>query len=333
MREQTENDVSVFGDDEQLAAARLIALALAEDLGDVVISTANRQSKITSQKSQSWLSNDLTCTALVDPAATVTIDVVVRRSGIVAGGPVAESVFRELDSSVRWETLIADGLSVTPPSVMARVVGPLRSLLIGERTALNFLMHLSGIATLTRRFVDAVAGANTVILDTRKTLPGWRMLEKYAVRCGGGTNHRLGLHDGVLIKDNHLAAWVAASGSARSIAAAVRLAKDRSPAGVTIEVEVDTLEQFCDALAGGPDIILLDNMSPDELRSAVRLRNETVPQVRLEASGGITLENVREIAETGVDRISVGALTHSAPALDIAFDWPRANDERLGGTP
>ena len=325
-----------FGILEERAALRLIELALAEDLGD---SAANGLSpvgeladvfSVTTVDSildempdslPSELDRDLTCAALVDPHEQATIDVVVRREGVLAGGPVAALVFSRLDPSVTWQPRLADGSCVTEQTVIARVSGPLRSLLIGERTALNFLMHLSGVATQTRRFVEAVAGTQAVILDTRKTLPGWRALEKYAVRCGGGTNHRMGLHDGVLIKDNHLAAWVRHVG-ASTIADAVRQARAVSPSGIVIEVEVDTLDQLRDALAGGPDIVLLDNMNPPMLREAVRLRDEIASSVRLEASGGITLANVREIAESAVDRISIGALTHSAPALDIAFDWP-----------
>ncbi len=339
-----------LGQAEQSAAWRLIELALAEDLGfgdvsaEVEVAQAahlwiQRQSQAGEPPAPRFeLDRDLTCAALVDPAESATIDVVIRCDGVLAGAPIAELVFRRLDPSVRWQTLIADGSTVIPQAVVARVSGPLRSLLIGERTALNFLMHLSGVATQTRRYVIAVEGTRAVILDTRKTLPGWRLLEKYAVRCGGGTNHRLGLHDGVLIKDNHLAAWMEAAAKdqrseassqdsansrplLRSIAAAVRQARSSSPANMPIEVEVDTLEQLRDALDGGPEIVLLDNMNPPLLREAVRLRDELAPSVRLEASGGITLANVRLIAETGVDRISIGALTHSAAALDIAFDW------------
>lgn len=295
-----------FGVIEERSAIRLIELALAEDLADSLPNSLDR---------------DLTCAALVDSSETATINVVVRREGVLAGSPVAELVFKRLDPTVRWETIVVDGSLVTAQTVVARASGSLRSLLIGERTALNFLMHLSGVATQTRKFADAVAGTKAVILDTRKTLPGWRALEKYAVRCGGGTNHRMGLHDGVLIKDNHLAAWVKRQGSA-TIADAIRQARAVSPNGIAIEVEVDTLEQLRNALTGGPDIVLLDNMAPATLREAVRIRDETAPVTRLEASGGITLSNVREIAETGVDRISIGAVTHSAPALDMAFDWP-----------
>lgn len=345
-----------FGFEEELAANRLIDFAITEDLGVaslhavptpvdlnpvnvkaplVPIDLGATFSMTTLDSSLDHVTvpptndmdRDLTCAALVDPEATATIDVVIRRDGVLAGVRVAELVFERLDPTVSWTTLLRDGTAVGAGDVVARVSGPLRSLLIGERTALNFLMHLSGIATQTRRFVDVIAGTKAVILDTRKTLPGWRLLEKYAVRCGSGTNHRMGLSDGVLIKDNHLAAWTAAGGAeSHSIAAAVRQARywlqsRRGPVAVSIEVEVDTLEQLRDALAGAPDIVLLDNMGPAQLREAVKLRDELAAAVRLEASGGITLANVREIAESGVDRISIGALTHSAPALDIAFDW------------
>ena len=183
---------------------------------------------------------------------------------------------------------------------------------------LNFMTHLSGIATLTKTFVDCVKGTRARILDTRKTLPGWRLLQKYAVRCGGGLNHRMGLYDGVLIKDNHLAAWTESA----SIAEAVRSARSLSPAGISIEVEVDTLPQLRDALQGSPDIVLLDNMTVETLSEAVAIRDRVAPNVQLEASGGVNLGTVTAIAQTGVERISVGALTHSAPALDLGFDWP-----------
>lgn len=347
-----------FGIAEQLAATRLIELALAEDLLPAVPNVTSAPSlaelfSVTTvdtvlddfSEPLNDLERDLTCSALVDPQDVATIDVVVRREGVLAGGPIGELIFDRLSAEVVWTPLLPDGALVQPGAVVARVTGPLRALLIGERTTLNFLMHLSGVATQTRRFVDAVRGTQAVILDTRKTLPGWRALEKYAVRCGGGTNHRMGLHDGVLIKDNHVAAWTRGNpmerdatqtltdhdGSSqptgptnpcgRSLADAVRAARERTPANVPIEVEVDTLDQLRDVLFAKPDIVLLDNMVPELLRAAVTLRDTSAPSTRLEASGGITLANVREIAETGVDRISVGALTHSAPALDIGFDW------------
>ncbi len=286
-----------FASGEQTAATKLIEMALAEDL-----STAG----------------DLTCKALIRPDQTATVQVVARKNGVLAGSPIGRMVFARLDPQVRWVALHQDGDRVSPGTVIAKVSGPLTSLLIGERTMLNFMTHLSGIATLTRTFVDATAGTHAKILDTRKTLPGWRLLEKYAVRCGGGTNHRMGLYDGVLIKDNHIAAWTESS----SIAEAVRTARAKSPKGVSIEVEVDTITQLQDALQGSPDIVLLDNMDVETLREAVSLRNRLAPGVLLEASGGVNLETVGGIARTGVERISVGALTHSAPALDLGFDWP-----------
>ena len=292
-------DITMFGSSEQIASAELIRLALQEDLAD---------------------GGDLTCQALIDETDRGEVQVVARQSGVLAGTPVAERVFARLDSGIVWATLIADGSRLSRGDVVATIAGPLRSLLTGERTALNFLTHLSGVATLTRRFVDAVKGTRARILDTRKTHPGWRVLEKYAVRCGGGTNHRMGLYDGCLIKDNHLAAWGAKS-PGRTIAGAIEHARARLPRGTPIEVEVDTLDQLRDALAARPEIVLLDNMSPDVLRQAVALRDQLAPEVQLEASGGVTLETVGEIAKTGVERISAGALTHSAVALDLAFDW------------
>src|SRR5690606_19062848 len=193
--------------------------------------------------------------------------------------------------------------------VVATLSGSVHALLAGERTALNFLTHLSGVATLTRQFVYAVTGTSAVILDTRKTFPGYRRLQKYAVRCGGGTNHRMGLYDAILIKDNHLAAW---SQTGSPIAEAVRYAVDHAPPGRSVEVEVDSLTQFEQVLPMSPAIILLDNMPPPDLRTAVALRDARAPSVLLEASGGVNLSTIRDIAETGIDRISLGTLTHSA---------------------
>jgi nicotinate-nucleotide pyrophosphorylase (carboxylating) len=285
-----------FGAHEQASAETLIGMSLAEDLSSI---------------------GDLTCAALIRPDEQAAVQVVARKEGVLSGATIGRRVFAQLDAAVRWKSHRRDGDPVSPGMAIATVSGPLQSLLIGERTMLNFMTHLSGIATLTRRFVDAVQGTRVVILDTRKTLPGWRLLEKYAVRCGGGTNHRMGLYDGVLIKDNHLAAWT----ESNSIAAAVETARKRSPAGVSIEVEVDSLEQLGDALRGLPDIVLLDNMDVHTLSQAVAMRDRSGPHVLLEASGGVTLETVAAIAQTGVERISVGGLTHSAPALDLAFDW------------
>ncbi|HET6326827.1 MAG TPA: carboxylating nicotinate-nucleotide diphosphorylase [Planctomycetaceae bacterium] len=286
--------------EEQQSAERLVALALAEDLG---------------------AAGDITSRALIDESRQGVVNLVVRRDGVLAGLPVAEIVLRQLDRAARVKTLVSDGERVGPGKVVAEVHGSWRSLLAAERTVLNFLMHLSGIATRTRQFVDAIAGTKAVILDTRKTLPGWRLLEKYAVRAGGGTNLRIGLFDGCLIKDNHLAAWQE-DHPRESIAAAIAAARNAVPAGIPIEVEVDTLSQLREALTARPDIVLLDNMEPATIAQAVEIRDQQAPHVLLEASGGVTLETVRSIASAGVDRISVGAITHSASALDMAFDWP-----------
>lgn len=287
------------GEFHEEAARRLVRLALEEDL-------AGR--------------GDVTTSALIPASQIGAVEIVARAPGVLAGLATARLVFDEIDPAVAFVPRAADGDQLAPGQTVAELSGKVQSLLVGERTCLNFLTHLCGVATLTRRFVDEVAGTRADIYDTRKTLPGWRVLEKAAVRAGGGRNHRMGLFDMVLIKDNHLAGWIAAGGD-RTIAAAIRTAREKCPAGMLVEVEVDTLEQLADALAGAPDIVLLDNMSPDDLRRAVTLRDERAPRVELEASGGVSLSNVAEIARTGVERISVGALTHSPPALDLAFDW------------
>lgn len=284
---------------ERSAAAALIRLALSEDLGAV---------------------GDITTRALIGEHETATVRIVARQTGVLAGLQVARQVFEMVDPSVEWANSLVDGTALEPGMTVAELTGSLRSLLTGERTALNFLTHLSGIATLTRKYVCAAAGTRAGIFDTRKTLPGWRVLEKYAVRAGGGRNHRVGLYDMVLIKDNHLAGWKA-SGSNHTIAAAVSAARESVGQEIPVEVEVDTLEQLRDALAGLPDIVLLDNMNPERLRQAVTIRDAVAPQVELEASGGVSLATVGEIARTGIERISIGALTHSAIALDLAFDW------------
>ncbi len=227
-------------------------------------------------------------------------------------------VAHTIDTTLTFTVLVHDGAVVTQGISLATVSGSLRSILAAERIALNFLQRLSGVATLTRKFVDAVTGYNAKILDTRKTTPGWRLLEKYAVRMGGGTNHRLGLHDGILIKDNHLA------GLGGDIRKAIETARAHpGNEDLPVEVEVDTLEQLKNALAVPAEIVLLDNMSIDQLHAAVVLRDALAPGVLLEASGGVNLKTVEAIAATRVDRISVGALTHSAPALDIALDYLR----------
>ena len=265
---------------------RLVEAALAEDVGE----------------------GDVTTDSTVDADAVGMAELVTRAAGVVAGLVAAEAVFRALDSEIEFERLVEEGETLAGPTAVARVSGSLRAILTGERTALNLLGRLSGIATLTRRYVDAVSGTGVAILDTRKTTPGLRALEKHAVACGGGRNHRFGLDDGVLVKDNHLRA----AGSVRAAVGRLRAATDLS-----VEVECDTLEQVEEALDAGADAILLDNMSLADLRAAVALADG---RVRLEASGGITLDTVRAVAETGVDEISVGALTHSAPSLDVSLE-------------
>ncbi len=233
--------------------------------------------------------------------------------GIICGLKAAELAFGEVDPRIAFRPELRDGDRVRPGDVIAEAEGPARGMLTAERTALNFLQRLSGIATLTARYVEAVRGTGAKILDTRKTTPGWRPLEKYAVRCGGGENHRMGLYDMVLIKDNHIAL-------AGGIAEAVRRVRERMGTDkLKVEVEVRTLEELEEALASGVDRVLLDNMSPEEVKEAVRFVRSR-GEVEVEASGGISLENVRAYAEAGVDYISVGALTHSADALDISMD-------------
>ncbi|HET7428470.1 MAG TPA: carboxylating nicotinate-nucleotide diphosphorylase [Gaiellales bacterium] len=253
---------------------------------------------------------DLTTDAIVPAGLRGTAAVVVREPGVVCGLDAAFAAVRRLDPGAAMERLVQDGTLVEQaPVTAARFEASLRALLTAERTALNLLQRMSGIATATRRYVEAVEGTGVEVLDTRKTAPGLRDLDKTAVACGGGTNHRRGLDDAVLIKDNHLAV-------AGSVAAAVELVRREHP-GRAVEVEADTVEQLEQALAAGAEIVLLDNMAPNTLRQAVRITNG---RARLEASGGITIETIREVAETGVDAISVGALTHSVRALDIAME-------------
>ncbi len=248
---------------------------------------------------------DVTAEAVVPADAQLDARLVLKEDGVLCGLEVAEAIFRELDPGVRFEPLARDGDRAS--GEVARVTGNARALLTGERTALNLLGRLSGIATLTRRYVDAVAGTGTQILDTRKTTPGLRALEKLAVRAGGGTNHRFGLYDAVLIKDNHLRLG-------GGVAASVRHAKET---GLPVEIECEMLADVEAALDAGADTILLDNMTPAQLREAVGVIRG---RARTEASGGITLETIREVAATGVDAISVGALTHSARSLDVSME-------------
>ncbi len=271
--------------------ADLVARALAEDLRD---------------------GPDVTTEATVAATAIATGDVVARARGVVAGGAVARAVLDAVAFSPDGVTVVRDdGERVEPGDVVVTLRGPLRPLLVAERTLLNVLTHLSGVATATRAWVDALAGTGCVVRDTRKTLPGLRDLEKYAVRCGGGRNHRRSLGDAALIKDNHVAA-------AGGVAAAVRAVLERAP-DVVVEVECDTLDQVREALGAGARLVLLDNMDLDQLRAAVALARRG-PAVALEASGGLTLAGARAVAETGVDFVAVGALTHSSPALDLGLD-------------
>jgi nicotinate-nucleotide pyrophosphorylase (carboxylating) len=258
-----------------------------------------------------WIDEDLgqgdvTSNALIDEDATCSAEIRLKEQGVVCGLDVAKDAFSGLGVSL--SSLVDEGAS-SEPGPIATLEGPARGVLAGERLALNLIGRLSGIATLTRRYVDAVAGTRVEILDTRKTTPGLRSLEKHAVACGGGTNHRAGLFDAILVKDNHLRL-------AGGVTAAVTRAREHG-GGLPVEVEAETLAQVQEALAAGADTILLDNMTLDELRQAVAL---TAGRARLEASGGVTLETVRDIAETGVDSISVGALTHSARALDVSLE-------------
>jgi len=270
---------------------RLIDLALEEDLGR----------------------GDVTTQAIVDPEVTATARLVARRPLVLAGLGVASAVFRRVDGAVRSEELIADGSGVPAGAVVATYTGRAVSLLAAERTALDFVQRLSGTATLTRAFVEAAAGTPARIADTRKTTPGFRLLEKYAVRMGGGSNHRFDLGSGVLIKDNH----VAVSGG---VAAAIARVRGRAPHGLKIEVEVDTLAELEEALAAGADIILLDNFGLEDTERAVARARAHTPRPLLEVSGGVTLERIPALARTGVDIISAGALTHSAPAVDLSLE-------------
>jgi len=265
---------------------RIVHAALAEDIG----------------------AGDVTTEATVSADAVGTAELLVKEAGVVCGLRAAEATFLALDPDLRFEGLARDGDVVEPLAVVARVSGSQRAILTGERVALNFVGRLSGIATLTRRYVDAIDGTGASVLDTRKTTPGLRALEKHAVASGGGRNHRFGLDDAVLIKDNHLRA-------AGSIAAAVELV--RAASDLPIELECEALAQVGEALAVGVDAILLDNMTLAELRDAVAL---VAGRARLEASGGVNLDTIRAVAETGVDEISVGALTHSARSLDVSLE-------------
>lgn len=275
----------------EAARAALIQLALEEDLGE-----------------GDWTSQ------WTMPAARRSMAVIVAKEPmIIAGGDCVTDVFRALDPSLSVDVDVEDGTRVEAGAVVARLAGRTRSILAGERTALNFLGRLSGIATETRRFVDAVSGTGARVLDTRKTTPGWRLLEKAAVRAGGAENHRLGLYDMVLVKDTH-------ADASNGVAEAARAARAHNDRGLAVEVEVRSLDELEAVLEVGVDRILLDNLSPEQLRAAVaRVRSVSGPQPELEASGNVTLDNIRGIAATGVDLVSVGALTHSARSADLSL--------------
>lgn len=253
---------------------------------------------------------DITTNSIVPAEAVSQGYIVARENGVVAGLPLAETVFQMLDPGIEFRALAQDGHRIERGMVLAEIYGSARAILTGERLALNLLQHLSGIATMTARMVELAAGKKSLIVDTRKTTPGLRIIEKYAVRAGGGHNHRFGLFDAVLIKDNHIK-------TAGGIRQAVEAARRGSPHTARIEVEVEDLAGVNEALAAGADIIMLDNMAPEMMREAVAL---IAGRALVEASGGVTEENVRAVAEAGVDLISVGALTHSVRALDISLD-------------
>ena len=272
--------------------ANIINLALAEDVGH----------------------GDITSEALIPPDQTGKAVILAKEPGILAGGDIARLIFQQVDPSLKVAILIADGAKIKPGDRIATIAGRVISILKAERVALNFVQRLSGIASLTAQYVAEASGTTAVITDTRKTTPGLRLLEKYAVRLGGGQNHRFHLGDGILIKDNHLTALRAQGLTLQQI---VAQAKANAPAGMKVEVEVTTTEEALDAATAGADIIMLDNMSPDEMRRVVAL---VAGRAKIEASGGITLANVGQIARTGVDIISIGALTHSPKALDISLE-------------
>ena len=273
---------------------RLIDAALKEDIG----------------------AGDLTSLYFVPEEKKTTGFIVARENGVLSGGEVAEEVFKQVDSSLDVEMLVSDGDRISEGAYVMKISGSARSILTAERTALNFMQRMSGVAKKTRKFVDAIKGTSTQILDTRKTIPGWRYLDKLAVTHGGGTNHRMGLYDRVMVKDNHLVA----EGRLDELQEAIRKLKAEHP-GVEVELEADNLTQVGEFLElQGVDYLLLDNMGPALLREAVEMRGER-QNPRLEASGGVTLKTVGAIAETGVNFISVGAITHSVKAMDLALDF------------
>ncbi len=257
---------------------------------------------------------DVTSNSLVPENAVIEAEIIAREELVVSGIDVAVAVFKKVDASLNCETIVADGNVACANDVILKITGSARGILTAERTALNFMQRMSGIATATKAFVDKVAGTDVDILDTRKTTPGLRVFEKYAVLCGGGKNHRMGLYDRVLIKDNHRRLW--RSDDASLLDEAIRTAREKF-SGIVVEVEVETEEELRSALKAEPEWILLDNMGPDNLRRCVDISQG---RCKLEASGGITLDNVEDIAQTGVDAISLGYLTHSAPSVDLSLE-------------
>ena len=274
------------------AVRRAVAAALAEDAA--------------------W--RDVTTSALVPPDQQGRAVIAAKSAGVLAGLPMAKAAFHAVDESLRFEAALAEGARLSPGQAVVRIAGALNAILRAERVALNFLQRLSGVATATTQLVEALEGLPTRLLDTRKTTPGLRALEKYAVRVGGGHNHRFSLADGILIKDNHLAALEARG---EGIAGAVRLGRLGAPHTLRVEVEVTSVDQALEALAAGAEVLLLDNMELEDMR---RVTGVARGRALIEASGGITLDSVRAVAETGVDLISVGAITHSAPALDMSLE-------------
>jgi nicotinate-nucleotide pyrophosphorylase (carboxylating) len=272
----------------------LLELALAEDIGP----------------------GDITSRIVLSREARGQARIESRQTLVVCGLPLVEQVFRSVDSDLTLEPQTEDGKTVAPGTPLMRIAGSVMSMLAAERLALNVLGRMAGVATYTRAYVDAVAGTEVEIIDTRKTIPGWRLLDKYAVLAGGGSNHRIGLFDGILLKDNHIAA-------AGGVAQAVRLARQNAPANLRIQCEIESLDQAREAVDAGVDLLLLDNRSPDEIREIAGAMPEGL---LLEASGGISLDNVRTYAETGVHRISIGALTHSAKVADVALEMESGPD-------
>lgn len=279
---------------EQQAAERLIEIALEEDFGQ---------------------RGDVTSLMFIDPARTGRVRIAARKPGRIAGIPIIPRVLQKVDPTIKCTLDVTDGDELHSGQSIAVLEGAVQKILMAERTILNFMTHLSGVATLTSSYVSKVYGTNAQILDTRKTLPGYRFLEKYAVRCGGGCNHRMGLYDAVMLKDNHLASM-----THKAPAELISSVREKY-ADISIIIEIDRLDQMPAVLSWKPDVILLDNMSNEEMTEAVQIRNQQNAGTLLEASGGINLQTVAAIAKTGVDRISVGELTHSAPALDLGFDW------------